>query len=146
MTTGRHYRCAGGVVTGLLRSKCAPPCKIIVRMEGRNAVAISMFLACCPSASALHPARLPSDNGERPFRLRIRNDGYGIPPEMLETGRSGHYGLSGMRERTRKAGARLDIWSGEGTGTEIDSSIPASIACGQLSKRSRLQLFGKRVG
>ena len=35
----------------------------------------------------------------------------------------GHYGLPGMRERAAEIGAKLDIWSGAGTGTEIDFSI-----------------------
>jgi signal transduction histidine kinase/ligand-binding sensor domain-containing protein len=65
---------------------------------------------------------------ERLLRLRIRDDGNGISPAILEAGRPGHYGLSGMRERARQVGAKLDIWSGVGTGTEIDLSIPGSIA------------------
>jgi signal transduction histidine kinase/ligand-binding sensor domain-containing protein len=84
--------------------------------------------------------------GERLLRLRIRDDGRGIPAETLESGRSGHYGLSGMRERARQAGASLDIWSSAGTGTEIDLSIPGSIAYGKSRGRSRLQLFRKKVG
>jgi signal transduction histidine kinase len=78
--------------------------------------------------------------------LRIRDDGHGIPPEILETGRSGHYGLSGMRERARQAGANLVIWSGVGTGAEIDLSILGSIAYSKSPKRSRLQLFHRKAG
>jgi len=33
-----------------------------------------------------------------------------------------------MRERALKIGARLDIWSRQGNGTEVDLRIPASIA------------------
>ena len=69
--------------------------------------------------------------GEQLFRLRIRDDGEGIEPAMLEKGRPGHYGLPGMRERAAEMGAKLDIWSGEGTGTEIDLSIAGSIAYGK---------------
>jgi signal transduction histidine kinase len=82
--------------------------------------------------------------GDRLLRLRIRDDGRGIPPDILETGRSGHFGLSGMRERARQIGASLDIWSGGGTGAEIDLSVPGAIAYSQ--SRSRLQLFRKKVG
>ena len=53
--------------------------------------------------------------GERLFRLRIRDDGQGIAPEILEEGRPGHYGLPGMRERARQIGAKLKIWSGVGS-------------------------------
>ncbi len=50
--------------------------------------------------------------GERQFRLRIRDDGKGIDPEVLEEqGRAGHWGLAGMRERAQLIGGQLDIWS-----------------------------------
>jgi signal transduction histidine kinase len=83
--------------------------------------------------------------GER-LRLRIRDDGRGIPPEILEAGRSGHYGLSGIRERARQIGASLNIWSGIGAGTETDLSVPGAIAYGELPGRPRFQLFRKKVG
>lgn len=66
--------------------------------------------------------------GERAFRLRIRDDGCGIPAEIQQAGRSGHYGLSGIRERARQAGCKLDIWSGAGSGTEIELTVPRSVA------------------
>jgi signal transduction histidine kinase len=81
---------------------------------------------------------------ERLFRLRIRDDGKGIEPATLEEGRSGHYGLPGMRERARQIGAELAIWSGVGTGTEIDLSIPGSIAYRTLP-RPRFRWFRKNV-
>ena len=65
---------------------------------------------------------------ERLFQLRIRDDGAGIAPAILKEGRPGHYGLPGMRERARQIGANLTIWSGAGNGTEIEVSIPGSIA------------------
>ena len=74
--------------------------------------------------------------GEQLFRLRIRDDGEGIAPDLLEKGRPGHYGLPGMRERAAEIGAKLDIWSGAGTGTEIDLSIPGSIAYGKRPRRA----------
>ena len=52
----------------------------------------------------------------------------------------------GMRERARQIGASLDIWSGVGTGTEIDLSVPGAIAYSKPPGRSRLQLFRKKVG
>jgi len=82
--------------------------------------------------------------GEQLFRLRIRDDGEGIAPEILEDGRVGHYGLPGMRERAAEMGGTLDIWSGIGAGTEIDLSVPGSIAYGKRPGRSRLQAFFKK--
>jgi signal transduction histidine kinase/ligand-binding sensor domain-containing protein len=84
--------------------------------------------------------------GERLFRLRIRDDGDGIPPDVLQAGRAGHYGLAGMHERARQTGGKLDIWSGAGKGTEIDLSIPASVAYSKSPRRSRLQLFRRKAG
>ena len=72
---------------------------------------------------------------ERFFRLRVRDDGQGIEPALLEQGRSGHYGLPGMRERGRQIGAEFKIRSGAGTGTEIELSIPGSIAYRALPRR-----------
>jgi ligand-binding sensor domain-containing protein/signal transduction histidine kinase len=65
---------------------------------------------------------------ERLLRLQIRDDGVGIRPEILKGGRSKHYGLGGMRERAGKIGAKLEIWSAIGTGTEIDLSISGAVA------------------
>ena len=84
--------------------------------------------------------------GERAFRLRIRDDGQGIPPEMLEAGRPGHYGLSGMRERARQIGAKLAIWSGAKAGTEIELSIAGSTAYRTSTRRPLFRLFRKKAG
>ncbi len=78
---------------------------------------------------------------ERLFRLRIRDDGQGMAPAVLEEGRPGHYGMPGMRERASQIGAKLNIWSAIRAGTEIDLSVAASIAYGKLPSRSRLSLF-----
>ena len=63
------------------------------------------------------------------LRLRFRDDGCGVDSKILEHGgRPGHWGMTGMRERARKMGARLDIWSRPGAGTEVELRIPASSA------------------
>jgi signal transduction histidine kinase len=66
--------------------------------------------------------------GPRVFRLRIRDDGEGIPPEILDNGRAGHFGLAGMRERAKQIGAGLTIWNRPGAGTELDLSLAGKIA------------------
>jgi len=66
---------------------------------------------------------------ERQFRLRVRDDGKGIDPEVLSaTGREGHFGLHGMKERAEIANGKLEIWSRDGAGTEIELTIPADSA------------------
>ena len=76
------------------------------------------------------------------LRVRIRDDGKGIDPAVMqEGGRSGHYGLPGMRERAESVGGKLDIWTGPGAGTEIQLSIPGTIAFGRSGAGSLLRRF-----
>ncbi|MBV8071342.1 MAG: hypothetical protein JO270_15645 [Acidobacteriaceae bacterium] len=80
----------------------------------------------------------------RRLHLRIRDNGKGIAPEFTEQGRAGHYGLAGMRERARQIDAKLLILSGAGTGTEIELTVPGSIAYAKSQERSRFeQLVGR---
>ena len=60
--------------------------------------------------------------GETDLRVRIRDDGRGIDDATLATGAPGRWGLKGMQERAHRIGARLDIWSRPGAGTEIERS------------------------
>src|SRR5258708_30172182 len=43
--------------------------------------------------------------------VRIRDNGAGIEPQVLEKGRDGHWGLAGMRERATRIGGALTIFS-----------------------------------
>jgi len=61
------------------------------------------------------------------FRVRIRDDGRGIDPHFLVEG-TGHWGLAGMRERAKVLGASLEVWSNRDSGTEIQLTIPSSVA------------------
>lgn len=60
------------------------------------------------------------------LRLRVRDDGRGIAPNILEAGRPGHIGLASMRERAERVGGQLDIISGRDAGTEIELRVPAA--------------------
>jgi signal transduction histidine kinase/ligand-binding sensor domain-containing protein len=72
----------------------------------------------------------------RQFRLRVRDDGKGIDPEILGGHpRPRHFGLHGMRERAKIVGGQLDIWSELDSGTEVELSIPASRAYATPSTR-----------
>jgi signal transduction histidine kinase len=66
--------------------------------------------------------------GGADLRLTIRDDGAGMRPSILVDGKSGHFGLIGMRERAQRLGGRLDVTSREGAGTEVGLSIPARAA------------------
>ena len=65
----------------------------------------------------------------RQFRLRIRDDGQGVDPQILASGgREGHFGLKGMQERAEFAGGKLRVWSAQGAGTELEVTIPGARA------------------
>jgi hypothetical protein len=69
-----------------------------------------------------------------------------IDPGILgEHPRPGHFGLHGMRERAKIAGGQLDVWSELDSGTEIELSIPGSIAYESSPTRPRFRLFPKRT-
>jgi ligand-binding sensor domain-containing protein/signal transduction histidine kinase len=86
--------------------------------------------------------------GRAHFRLLVRDDGKGIDPEVLEGGREGHFGLSGLRERAAKIEAQVKIRTAAGAGTEIDLIVPATAAFersnshGSMSWLARLYFRG----
>jgi len=78
------------------------------------------------------------------LRVRIRDDGKGIDAALMKEGRSGHYGLAGMRERAERIGGKLDVWTGASAGTEIQLSIPGTIAFGRSGGTSLFRLFQRK--
>jgi ligand-binding sensor domain-containing protein/signal transduction histidine kinase len=60
--------------------------------------------------------------------VRVRDDGCGIDDAVLQTGRDGHWGLSGMRERADRIGARLHVMTSPSAGTEVELSVPSQLA------------------
>jgi signal transduction histidine kinase/ligand-binding sensor domain-containing protein len=66
---------------------------------------------------------------ETHFVLLCEDDGVGIDPHFLSnTGRHGHFGLIGMRERAQKIGATLRAQRRAKGGTEIELRVAARIA------------------
>ena len=79
------------------------------------------------------------------LRLRFRDDGKGIDRSVVEHGgRSGHWGLPGIRERAKQIGAQLTVWSELGAGTEVELNIPGSIAY-EVVPGARFRIFRKRT-
>jgi len=77
---------------------------------------------------------------ERQLRLRIRDDGKGIDPQIVtEKGRPGHWGLRGMHERAKRVGGNLGVWSKPDSGTEIEMTIPASTAYAASNQHQAIQ-------
>jgi signal transduction histidine kinase/ligand-binding sensor domain-containing protein len=80
---------------------------------------------------------------EKYFRLRVRDDGKGIPSDVLSgDGRQGHYGLPGMRERAKLVGGKLAIWTELDSGTEVELTIPGTRA--YVKPTRTFWHFGKR--
>jgi nitrate/nitrite-specific signal transduction histidine kinase len=62
------------------------------------------------------------------LRLCFKDNGIGIDPNILETGRAGHFGLQGMKERSARIRAKITISSSRNTGTEVILRVPGEIA------------------
>lgn len=86
--------------------------------------------------------------GDTALHVRIRDDGQGISDTVLDAGElPGHFGLLGMRERAKRLGAHLEVWSKSGAGTEVALRVPAKVAyrrsqTGSRRIRTWLALFG----
>jgi signal transduction histidine kinase len=98
------------------------------------------------SHSGAHHIEAEIAYGETLLRVRIRDDGTGIDPSILSQGeRAGHFGLTGMRERAQRVGARLEVWSEHRAGTEIELSVPGSVAYGTSPGAAGYRLFRKKA-
>lgn len=60
----------------------------------------------------------------RKLRVVVWDNGIGIDPQALQSGKDLHWGLAGMRERAAGIGAEVRVWSKQGKGTEVRISIP----------------------
>lgn len=82
------------------------------------------------------------------LRLSVRDDGCGIEASVGEAGgRSGHWGLRGMRERAEKLGACFDVRSGDAGGTEVTIIVRANRAYVRRTgawRSALLRLYGAR--
>jgi ligand-binding sensor domain-containing protein len=69
------------------------------------------------------------------FRVLVRDNGCGIDPLVIQSGRKGHWGLPGMRERAERIGASVRVWSGATSGTEVELSVPSDVAFKSMPRR-----------
>ena len=71
------------------------------------------------------------DYGPAAIALEVRDDGGGFAPDrelqaVLERDGSGHYGLTGMKERAAAIGGKLEVASEPGAGTTVRLEVPAA--------------------
>lgn len=74
--------------------------------------------------------------------VRVKDNGIGIDPAVVDTGKDGHFGLQGMRERTARIGGKLFLVSSLTNGTEIKLVVPGDIIF-QASGSPRQTTLGK---
>jgi signal transduction histidine kinase len=77
------------------------------------------------------------------LRVLVRDNGVGIDPDVLRSGRDGHWGLSGMKERTERIGGKLRVLSRAVAGTEVELSVPGRIAFKEKVPGRRRRWFWK---
>ena len=109
-----------------------PPIRHEIYRIGREA----LLNAFCHSRAKCVEFEL--EYAESDLRMRVRDDGCGIDPQVLDSGRQGHWGLAGMRERAEKMGARLNIWSRAVAGTEVELCVPNHIAFETIPTPARM--------
>jgi len=72
---------------------------------------------------------LLTPGGATLYANRAALDGKGIDAKIFNAGmRAGHHGMPGMHERAKLAGGNLKFRSQLDSGTEIELTIPASLA------------------
>ena len=82
--------------------------------------------------------------------LRVRDNGVGIDPSIVDGGKEEHFGLQGMRERARRIMAKFTIDTSRVSGTEITLVVPGGIIYRRTNSRSRkghpIESLLKRMG
>jgi signal transduction histidine kinase len=63
----------------------------------------------------------------RKLRITVRDNGTGIEPQLLHSGRKAHWGLTVIRERAANIGAHLHICTRLNAGTQLEISLPLAI-------------------
>ncbi|KQV84577.1 hypothetical protein ASD15_05145 [Massilia sp. Root351] len=86
----------------------------------------AMSNACRHAGASLLQVEL--GYGPREFRLAVRDNGKGLDDATKTNGRPGHWGLTGMRERAERIGARIDISDCAGGGVQVLVTVAASQA------------------
>jgi signal transduction histidine kinase/ligand-binding sensor domain-containing protein len=71
------------------------------------------------------------DYGNETLTLEVSDNGCGFDSTQVAVERSGHYGLTGMKERAEQIGGRLAVVTRKGAGTTITLTAPAQPQSGE---------------
>ena len=76
--------------------------------------------------------------------LTIRDDGCGFDPKLVDSGKPGHFGILGMRERASHIGGRLSLSTRVGEGSCLTLIIPGKVIFISPAARWLAGIFGSR--
>jgi len=62
------------------------------------------------------------------LRVLVQDNGCGLDAQLLQSGKAGHWGLKGIRERAERIGAKLNVFSNPGAGTQVVLTIAGELA------------------
>lgn len=62
------------------------------------------------------------------LRMLVQDNGCGIDARLLQSGKDGHWGLKGIRERAERIGGKLNLFSKPGAGTQVVLTVAAELA------------------
>jgi len=128
------------------RLRCNPAVETEVRVDGAPrplhpvvfdevaAIATEALFNAFTHAQAEHVA-VEVRHERNQLVVRICDDGVGIDSQVLERGRDGHFGLTGMRERAAKIRGQLSIRSSPGEGADVTIAVPAGLAYSRPGRR-----------
>jgi signal transduction histidine kinase/ligand-binding sensor domain-containing protein len=80
--------------------------------------------SCAHSGGSHLEVRLES---ARDLTLNISDNGVGIDPEIVRTGKEGHFGLPGMRERAERIRSKFALVSSPDSGTVVTLVVPGRV-------------------
>ena len=81
-----------------------------------------------PESGRFQRGELELEYANNDLRMRVRDNGCGIDPQVLHAGRQAHWGLAGMRERATRIGGLLKISSSATDGAEVQLFVPGGVA------------------
>jgi len=58
----------------------------------------------------------------------VQDNGCGIDVQLLQSGKAGHWGLKGIRERAERIGGKLNLLSNPGAGTQVVLTVAGELA------------------
>jgi signal transduction histidine kinase/ligand-binding sensor domain-containing protein len=88
--------------------------------------------------SGAHVIEVTLASSATDLQVSVRDDGRGISLDA-RNGRTGHYGMIGMKERASQIGAELDLTSAPGQGTKVSVRFPIRARGPLPSAQNRLE-------